>query len=177
MEKHELEFKDGWLVWVFLVGIPCFFVLTLGATPSSHGAFIRETSALAVMLSFVFTVLAGFARPAGWLAFFGIMAACYLLPHIRATNLQLYFVIANYFTLFYSLGDRLTLGKMFKLAGFSAMLMGFAYFVDPGVEPGDFGQGVLGWFSLSVLLVLVNAFLRLGKSGASRSRLAWRDET
>jgi hypothetical protein len=177
MEKHEPEFKDLWLLVVFFGAGLLFFLLTCGMTPSDHGAYWREVTAMAFMMGFMFTVLAGLVRPAGWLALLGMLASIYLLPHIRATNLQLYFAIANYFTLFFSLGDRLTLSKILKLALFSGLWMGYAYFVDPSVEAGDFGQGVLGWFSLGVLLVVVNAALRIGKRGLKPGRLDWQNET
>ena len=157
---NESEFKDKWiLVWFFGFFI-LFLPLGLGSTPATHGAYWREALGFGLMLSWAFTVLAGLIRPGGWVAIVGMFTIGRWLPHIHAQNLQVYFWIASYFTLFFSLGNRLTLGKMLIMAACSGLFMGFAYVVDPSVDSSDFFEGVLGWGLLSVILVAANALVR-----------------
>lgn len=46
------------------------------------------------------------------------------------------------------------------MAAGSGLFMGFAYWIDPSVDSRDFFQGVVGWASLSVILVAANALVR-----------------
>jgi len=161
----EPEFKDKWILLWFAAVFLLFLPLGLGSTPGTHGAYWRETLGLALMLSFVFTVLAGLVRPGGWVAALGMLrSVAGSRKFMPRTCRSISGSPATYFTLFFSLGNRLTLGKTLLMAAFSGLFMSVAYLVDPSVGPSDFFQGVLGWGSLSVILVAANALVRLALS-------------
>ncbi len=177
MEKQP-EFKDKWILVCFAAGFILFVPMGIGMVPEHHGAYWREVLAVPLILSFAFTVIAGLARPAGWLSALGLWALGHWLPEIESRNLQLYFWLVSYFTLFFSIGDRITLGKILKVALLSGPFLLLAYFLEPLNDRGGYFQGFCNWLSLLVLLVLVNGLLRgayLIRKRKDPRRLDWID--
>lgn len=164
------DLKDGWLLALFCVPLPVLFLVGMSDLPSQHGAFWRESAAFAVLTSFCLTVVVGMSRPAGWMAFFGIMALNYYLPHLGSTNLQIYFLVASYFTLFFSGGARLTLHKIAILALLSGTLLAIACLLDPSTGQKELTQAVLGWFLLVVILILTHGLTRFVQASWRRFR-------
>lgn len=178
MEKTS-EFKDKWILGWFFALFILFFPLGLGMVPSTHGAYWREVLFTPLLLSFIFTVLAGLVRPAGWISIGGLYLLGHLLPEIDSRNLQVYFWLASYFTLFFSMSERLTLGKILKVALTTGPFLVLGYFLDPSNDRGGFVTGITNWLTLLMLLVVVNGLMRLGGSLFQRkqaNRLDWIDE-
>ena len=175
MEKTP-EFRDKWILVWFAAWFLLFFPMGMGSVPATHGAYWREVMAVPLMMGFMFTVLAGLVRPAGWASIAGLYLMGRYLPQIDSRNLQLYFWLASYFTLFFSVGERLTLGKILKVAVLTGPFLIFAYFLDASYERGGFGIGILNWFLLLLTLVVFNGLMRAGASLFQRqetSRLDW----
>jgi len=176
--EKKPEFRDKWILVWFLAWIILFFPLGMGSVPSTHGAYWREVLVLPLALSFIFTVLAGLGRPAGWLSITGMWLMSRWLPGLGSPNLQLYFWIITYFTLFFSLGERLTLGKIVKVAILSGSLLTFAFFLDPRLDRSGLGQALCNWLLVVLALVAGNGMMRMATSLFKRkeaSRLDWID--
>ncbi|MBX3172036.1 MAG: hypothetical protein KF760_31810 [Candidatus Eremiobacteraeota bacterium] len=177
MEKQP-EFKDKWILAWFAVWFLLFLPLGMSSVPETHGAYWREVLILPLVMGTIFTVLAGLARPAGWISIAGLYIMARFLPELDSRNLQAYFLVASYFTLFFSVGERLTLGKLLKVAGMAGGALTFAYFLDPGLDRAGFGQGMCNWLVLILALVVVNGMQRVATSLFKRkeaNRLDWID--
>lgn len=178
MEKAP-EFKDKWMLAWFAAWVILFFPLGMGSVPETHGAYWREVMVLPIWLGFAFSVLGGLIRPAGWLSIAGLWVMSQWLPELGSRNLQLYFWVASYFTMFFSFSERLTLGKIAKVAVVVGSLLTFAYFLDPGLDRGNFAVGILQWLLVLMVLVVGNGVMRLVTSMFRRkeaSRLDWIQE-
>ncbi len=158
------EFRDKWILGWFAIWFVLFVPLGMSSVPDTHGAYWREVLILPVMMGFIFTFLAGLVRPAGWLSLLGLMAMGRFLPELGSTNLQIYFWLASYFTLFFSLSERLTLGKILKVASITGTVLVFAYLLDPVGDRRGFGQGILNWLVLIACLVGGNGLMRFSSS-------------
>lgn len=178
MDKQP-EFKDKWLLVCFALFFLLFLPMGLGSVPSTHGAYWREVLIMPLILAFAFTLFAGLARPAGWLSAAGLWATVHWLPEIASRNVQVYYCLAVYFTLFFSIGDRLTLGKLFKVAAVTGPLLVLAYFLEPGRDREGAGQALFNWLVMLVLLVVVNGCLRACQAMVRRrdpNRLDWMEQ-
>lgn len=101
------------------------------------------------------------------------------LPELGSRNLQLYFWVASYFTMFFSFSERLTLGKIAKVAVVVGSLLTLAYFLDPGIDRGNFAAGFVQWLLILMVLVLGNGVMRMATSMFRKreaNRLDWIQE-
>ena len=177
--EKEPEFKDKWILVWFFAWFILFMPLGMGSVPETHGAYWREVLVLPLGLGFTFSVLAGLARPAGWLSIAGMWAMAHWLPELGSRNLQLYFWVLTYFTLFFSLGERLTLGKIGKVAVLSGSLLTFAFFLDPDLDRSGPVQAICNWLLVVLALVVANGLMRTATSLFKRKepkRLDWIDQ-
>ncbi|MBN9414318.1 hypothetical protein ABS71_01310 [bacterium SCN 62-11] len=173
------EFKDAWILVCFFAFFILFFPMGLGSVAEGHGAYWREVLITPLALAFCFTLVGGLCRPAGWLSAAGLWATVHWLPEIASRNVQVYFWVAAYFTLFFSIGDRLTLSKILKVALCTGPLLVLAYFLEPNWERAGGGQALFNWLVLLLLLVLVNGLLRAIQSlkqGRDSHRLDWMEK-
>ncbi|MCW5869418.1 MAG: hypothetical protein KIS61_19330, partial [Candidatus Eremiobacteraeota bacterium] len=110
--QKDPDLPDVWLLGLWLALSVFWFFICQGYTPPAHVAYWRETTTIAAGLGLGFTVLLGFTRPAGWLAFLSMVALIYSMPAIGSDSICLFFWIAYYFTVVFSAGNSLTLRKM-----------------------------------------------------------------
>ena len=173
-QDKDPDLPDLWLFWLWLAGSVFWFFLVHDYTPATHAAYWRETTVTAATVSMIFTVLAGFVRPAGWLAVITMGSLMAVMPTVEASSLCAYFWVSWYFTLVFSFGRTLTLRKMAKVSGISGLLIGFGYLIDPTARWWHLGLGILGWLSLIGLTMLVNGLIRLIRPPVQTSkRLDW----
>lgn len=157
------EFKDKWILAWFAFWFLLFLPLAMSTVPETHGAYWREVLIVPLSISFLFTGLAGLARPAGWLSVAGLLAVGQIVPELGSPHLYACFWVMAYFTLFFSPGERLTLGKILKVAVINAALLTFAHFLDPSGDRHGSAETILNWLVLLGLLVCGNGLMRLGK--------------
>lgn len=98
------------LAW-FAAWVILFFPLGMGSVPETNGRLARSDG-LAHLVGVRFQRAGGLIRPAGWLSIAGLWVMSQWLPELGSRNLQLYFWVASYFTMFFSFSERLTLGKI-----------------------------------------------------------------
>ena len=144
---------------VFFSGVTALNLL-FDPVPWTHGAYFRETFIMGAILGFVFTVLVGLARPAGWFAIAATAGINHWLPGFHSENVQIYFFIALYFNLYFSFWNRLTILRLLGAFTLSAGLLGFAYLTDP-VSAQDREGVLLALLCLPLTLTLFNGLKRL----------------
>lgn len=172
--ENDPDLPDFWLLWLWLAGSVFWFYFVHDYTPSTHAAYWRETTVTAAIVSMFFTFLAGFVRPAGWVAITTMVGLWAVMPTIEALSLCVYFWVSYYFTLVFSFGRSLTLRKMAKISCISGVLISFGYLIDPAARWWDLGLGILGWLSLIGLTLLVNGAIRLIRPPIkTTNRLDW----
>lgn len=159
--KEDTDLPDAWLLGLWLILSFMWFLVSHGYTPTDHVAYWRESTSVAALLGLLFTVLLGFARPAGWLGFLSMAGLIYFLPEALSGNLSTFFWVAYYFTVVFCAGSSLTLRKMAKICGISGLLIGYGMIVDPNTGLAQLGQGMLVWLSLFPVMMVFNALLRL----------------